>query len=719
MSTTATGDPLPPWMRRIEDSLKPFQKRMREHMITRPASAIWAGVGSGKTITTLSGLSLLREPGHILIVAPRNIAVDVWPQEIIDWEIPLSIVSLNITPPGMLDSRGKPIKGQRDLQPAEFSDIVASVPVCSPRIYTVGYTRLPELVDQIANGGPPRTRPIGVPHPDGIVDLDAVRDGARVLLRRLISSAKTPAELRELAVLANRHQVVALHPATASGLPPTVVFAHPDPDVARVLRGEDLREELARLLGEVMGTALRVAVNVAQPDYSRWPFPTVVLDEAQSVKNRSSSRWRALHRVRPHTRRIVELSGTPSPEGLHELWAQIHLLDNGAALGTNYTDHLEEFFTPDKIVNNEVVRWKISAANEKLLHERIAHLATSEENTELNLPGFAPIHHHRIEIAPELLAAYETFKQSTVLSVLVKNLDKIRAEAREKVLLETADPAAMAAALTEVRGRRLSRAKREQALAEARGAVAEATGDHQAAQRAADGIDLGAAAATISAKNAGVLRNRLMQFATGALYLDPDELDAEAMAAATVFTKRPISLIHTGKQDKILQICQEHFDTGKDGSVLISYRFDYEKPLILKKLHDAGFTDARAFNGMPDTKRAWNRREIPIMLIHPASAGHGLNLQKGGHTLIWSTLPDSNEHYQQVPGRLNRPGQTHRVDVHILTTIGTIDETMVKSLDRKQATQQRLLEATRADVAAAFDQALAQLAEGSSAIMAS
>lgn len=104
-------------MQKIEDSLKPFQKRVRDFILTRPASAVWMTMGSGKTLVTLSALSYLREPGHILVVAPRNIAVDTWPEELFDWNIPLRVTSLNITPPGIRGKNGRPNKGSATSSP--------------------------------------------------------------------------------------------------------------------------------------------------------------------------------------------------------------------------------------------------------------------------------------------------------------------------------------------------------------------------------------------------------------------------------------------------------------------------------------------------------------------------------------------------------------------------------------------------------------------------
>ena len=95
---------------------------------------------------------------------------------------------------------------------------------------------------------------------------------------------------------------------------------------------------------------------------------------------------------------------------------------------------------------------------------------------------------------------------------------------------------------------------------------------------------------------------------------------------------------------------------------------------------------------------AWNNRQIDVLLIHPASAGHGLNLQFGGHTMIWSTLPDSAEQYAQANARLNRPGQDRVVDIHTITTANTVDARIPAALESKNAVQQRLLDALDAEI---------------------
>lgn len=722
---SAAPSALPAWMQTIEDSLKPFQKRVREFILTRPASAVWMTMGSGKTLVTLSALSYLREPGHILVVAPRNIAVDTWPEELFDWNIPLRVTSLNITPPGMRSRTGRVSKRQRNLKPEEFRALVDNVGTDRAGIYTVGSDRFTELVKRIIYAGDPRIRPVGIAREDGVVDLDSVRDAfdeiesrfAAVCLARVESAsdderASMDEHYRAVLTAFAQSSMVKLKPETASGAAPTVVIAHRDAAAAKLLRSDEVRADLAAVITEVTGQAFRVAANVAKADYSLWPFPTVIIDEAQGFKNPQSLRWKAMTAVRPHIRRIIELSGTPTPEGAHEIWPQIFLLDQGAAFGTSYTDHLATWFTPEQVVQNQVTRWEISRHNETQLHRAISHLAISAENSELALIGFAPPVTHVVPMTDDLLKAYEAFGRDALLSVLLTGLAELRCRAYREVMAATADMYAVTAAEDAARAQGArdgaDKAAVDTAVAAARARVIESTGDRTRAQSAHDAVTLDDASAFyIEAVNGGVLRNKLLQFAAGAVYLDIDK-DTDGYAAATELTTRPTLHLHSVKFDRVIDICDQHFAGGHGGSILIAYRFDFEKTILLHRLHRAGHPGARAYNGMPDTKKAWNRGEIPIMLVHPASAGHGLNLQFGGHTLIWTTLPDSNEHFGQTPARLNRLGQSKPVVVHTILTEGTIDMAMPGALSDKQASQQRLMQATRSEFKSTMAGAIAE-----------
>lgn len=181
---------------------------------------------------------------------------------------------------------------------------------------------------------------------------------------------------------------------------------------------------------------------------------------------------------------------------------------------------------------------------------------------------------------------------------------------------------------------------------------------------------------SIEGGTAAVLRARLLQLASGTSYVDGT---------------REFAVIHDAKLDALEDIVR-----NADGPVIVAYRYRCDQGRILKRLEPYG---ARAFDGSRAMVAGWNARKIPVMLIHPQSAGHGLNLQYGGHTLVWYTLPDSLEQYEQANKRLHRPGQKKPVTIHRLLTKGTWDGVMPRLLGKKAMTQSAFLAAQDAQLA--------------------
>jgi len=178
----------------------------------------------------------------------------------------------------------------------------------------------------------------------------------------------------------------------------------------------------------------------------------------------------------------------------------------------------------------------------------------------------------------------------------------------------------------------------------------------------------------ITAANAAVLQNKLSQMASGSIYLNAD---------TTTGKKREYAIIH---KEKLVQ-CQ-YIIENTGSPILIAYHFRSDKEMLLDYL-----PQAQAFNGTPEMIHDWNKGLIPVMLIQPASAGHGLNLQDGGHTLIWYTLSWSLEAYLQTNARLYRKGQTQPVIIHHLLTDKTVDDKILKALKRKDISERALLDA--------------------------
>lgn len=144
--------------------------------------------------------------------------------------------------------------------------------------------------------------------------------------------------------------------------------------------------------------------------------------------------------------------------------------------------------------------------------------------------------------------------------------------------------------------------------------------------------------------------------------------------------------IHDLKLDALDSVIEEA--AGAPVLVAYSYQFDLEK--LRRK-----YPKAEVVGEAPNLQKRWNAGEIPVLLAHPASAGHGLNLQYGGCITVWYGLNWSLELYQQLNKRLHRPGQTETVVIHHIVAAGTVDERVMQVLPEKDATQDALIEATK------------------------
>ncbi|MFE4834476.1 DEAD/DEAH box helicase [Arthrobacter sp. NPDC056691] len=364
--------------------------------------------------------------------------------------------------------------------------------------------------------------------------------------------------------------------------------------------------------------------NVGGQDTIVWPFQTVIIDESQGFRSHDSGRFKALSKVRPAISRLIELTGTPCPAGLHDLWSQVYLLDQGQALGQNITAFRNRWFIPKMVPGTTTPsKWIPTPNAEQEIHQAIAHLAMSARNTSLKMPPLT-IQDVNVTLPPDLLQAYKDFKRDLVLDVVSTYVD----------------------------------------------------GDGRLTQ----------SVESIVAENQAVLTSKLMQFASGTLYTaDPDD----------PATKGRYQVIH----DKKIEMVEYIVRNNGGEPVLLPYHFRSDLEQLLIRLPKAGF-DAQFFDGSRDMVRRWNAGQIQVMLLHPASAGHGLNLQDGGSTMIWYTLPFSLEHYLQTNGRLFRTGQTKPVTIHRLIAKGTQDERMPSVLAVKQQTQDNLIEAVSGDASA-------------------
>ncbi len=345
---------------------------------------------------------------------------------------------------------------------------------------------------------------------------------------------------------------------------------------------------------------------VTKKKYIQWPFPTVILDESQNFKSGSSTRFKALRKVRPAILRMIQLSGTPTPQGVIDLWGQIYLLDEGYALRNTMGGYLEKWFRPTLHVQNRPVRWEPLPGAEEDIYKRVQKLVMSTETTDMDIPAVS-IDVASVSLPKDAMGAYKAFERDLVLELAHPDPNDPR------TLIITADSAA-------------------------------------------------------------ILRNKLIQFASGTIYTGADH-DNDFM------------VVHNEKMEMT-----DYLIRNNGGSpVLIAYRYRSERQRLLTELTQAGH-QVEAFDGSRSMVDRWNAQQIPVMVIHPASAGHGLNLQQGGHTLIWHTLPDSLQEYLQTNARLPRPGQLNPVQIWMLVTKGTRDATQPRRLLNKETTQQEFID---------------------------
>lgn len=321
-----------------------------------------------------------------------------------------------------------------------------------------------------------------------------------------------------------------------------------------------------------------------------WPFDTVVLDESSSFKNPSSQRFKALRKIRPQVRRLIELTGTPSPNGLMDLWSQIWLLDRGERLGKTLTDYRREFFMAGRRNGAVIYEWLPRRGSRERISKRIADVSMSMQAADyLEMPDVIDAG-MTIALPPAEMRGYLEFQREQLMEL--------------------------------------------------------------------DGKD-------IEAVTAATLTNKLLQYTGGSVYDDTHQWHE----------------VSTAKLEALQDIAD-----STDESVLIYYQYQSERERILKVL-----PDAVTFTGEPEILERWNRGEIRLLLAHPASVAYGLNMQAGGHIIVWYTPTWNLELYMQANARLNRQGQTKPVILYHLIAAGTMDERVTASLSGKNGSQAALL----------------------------
>ena len=330
---------------------------------------------------------------------------------------------------------------------------------------------------------------------------------------------------------------------------------------------------------------------------SRLDFDMVVLDELSSFKNAKSKRFKAMKAMRPEVKRIVGLTGTPSGNGLMDLWAEFRLLDMGERLGKYISQYRSLYFKPDKRNGMVVFSYKPLPGAEEAIYHQIADITVSMKATDyLEMPELVSVA-KEVTLSEKEKKRYDELKKSLVLEL---------------------------------------------------------------------------PGGEVTAANAASLTMKLSQMANGAIYTDD---------------KNVVSI-----HDRKLDALEDLVESANGQPVLVAYWFKHDKDRIQKRMEARELKESQDFAD-------WNARKIPVALIHPASAGHGLNLQQGGSILIWFGLTWSLELYQQTNARLWRQGQQSRtVIIQHIVAKGTIDERILKVLEHKDGTQAALIDAVKADL---------------------
>lgn len=378
-----------------------------------------------------------------------------------------------------------------------------------------------------------------------------------------------------------------------------------------------------------------------KPAFHDWPFRTLILDESQSFKDPKTKRFKALRKVSQYADRVMLLTGTPATESLENLFSQVFLLDGGERLGKTMSAYHETYFYPaNNIPGIGITKWNPRKGAEEAIFGRISDIVVHTPSTDLDLKG-KKIHDHVLEFTDNEKQAYKEFSKESILDIVIDH---------EAFDPDNPDAVSSYEDLT----------------------------DDQIYSLASD--------------NAAVLRGRLLQFAAGSVLMELDR-DHRMYTPSTQITSKPTAFIHDHKVDKVHEIITEHMTNGPGTPVLIAHRFIAERERIIERFDRCGPVPAVFFDGTNAMLTAWNNRQIPVMLIHPASAGHGLNLQYGGNTMIWTTLPDSAEQYMQTNARLDRPGQSDEVNIHRIIMKGTVDADTPAALNKKKNTQDHLFKA--------------------------
>lgn len=328
------------------------------------------------------------------------------------------------------------------------------------------------------------------------------------------------------------------------------------------------------------------------------PFDMLVIDELTSFKSPKSERFKAMRIAVSGVRRVVGLTGTPAPNGLIDLWAQMYCIDQGERLGKSVTRYREAYFETHRW-NNIIVRCTVRKGCEEIIRAKIADICLSMQARDyLQLPDLL-IHTAAVALSDRVKRQYDRFEREKVLEFQQEHGDE---------------------------------------------------------------------PANVLANSAAGLMNKLSQFANGAVY------DEQGNAHP----------VHDEKLERLAEIVE-----AAGSGVLVFYQFKHDAARIIENLGKS--SSVRMYTGAKDLDD-WNAGRIDVLLAHPASTAYGLNMQQGGHYIVWFGTGWNLEYYQQANARLHRQGQRYPVTVYKLICSGTVDERANAALEGKKSVQQGLLD---------------------------
>lgn len=328
-------------------------------------------------------------------------------------------------------------------------------------------------------------------------------------------------------------------------------------------------------------------------------YDMVVIDELSSFKSYAAKRFKSLLKVRPRVKRMVGLTGTPSGNGLMDLWAEFRVLDMGQRLGRYITHYRNNFFVPDKRNQQMIFSYKPKPGAEEAIYKLISDITISMKSADFLKMPECIINEVPVALSEKEWSVYQALKEDMVVDLKTEEIDAV---------------------------------------------------------------------------NAAALSGKLLQMANGAVYNEEKEV------------------IHI--HDRKLDVLEDLIEGANGKPVLVAYWYNHDLRRIKQRF------SVREIKTSQDIKD-WNNGKIPVAVIHPASAGHGLNIQFGGSTIIWFGLTWSLELYQQTNARLWRQGQNDTVVIHHIIAKDTIDEDVMAALRKKEKIQSALIDSVKARIGGA------------------